>query len=79
MLHARQDYNRIQDPKNLIPQDEPVFLIRGKDICAPATLEKWCEEARKYGVDQSMIDKVQSHADYIRVWQIENESKVPDM
>ena len=31
MIHARLDYMRIQDPENKIPQDEPVFLIRGQD------------------------------------------------
>lgn len=32
MLHARKDYNRrIQDSGNLIPDNEPVFLLRGQD------------------------------------------------
>jgi len=31
MRHARSDYNRFQDPYGLIPEDEPVFLLRGKD------------------------------------------------
>lgn len=31
MRHARQDYERFQDPANLIPEDEPVFLLRGQD------------------------------------------------
>lgn len=26
MLHARDDYNRIQDPENKIPENEPVFI-----------------------------------------------------
>jgi len=35
MKHARKDYNeRIQDTANLIPQDEPVFLLRAQDPCA---------------------------------------------
>ena len=29
MKHARDDYNRIQDPAGKIPEDEPVFLLRG--------------------------------------------------
>jgi hypothetical protein len=40
MRHARADYDRIQDPDGLIPQDEPVFLIRGQDRAAPA-MERW--------------------------------------
>ena len=35
MKHAREDYNRIQDPAGLIPADEPVFLLRGQDEFTP--------------------------------------------
>ena len=31
MIHARDDYNRIQDPAGKIPADEPVFLLRAQD------------------------------------------------
>lgn len=79
MKHARNDYDRIQDPEGLIPENEPVFLLRGKDICAPAAIDAWCEQAKKYGVDSGMIQAAQSHADHMRAWQIEHESKVPDM
>jgi len=34
MIHARTDYDRIQDPAKLIPDDEPVFLLRGQDKLA---------------------------------------------
>ena len=27
MIHARPDYNRIQDPAGLIPDDEPVMTV----------------------------------------------------
>lgn len=39
MLHAREDYNRIQDPENKIPEDEPVMLFRAQDKYAIAALE----------------------------------------
>lgn len=42
MLHARKDYNeRIQDSANLIPRDEPVFLLRAQDLNALATLQEY--------------------------------------
>ena len=41
MIHARDDYNRIQDPAGLIPADEPVFLLRGQDPAAPNTVDRW--------------------------------------
>ena len=31
MIHAREDYNRIQDPWERIPKNEPVFLFRAQD------------------------------------------------
>lgn len=34
MKHAREDYDRIQDPLGLIPEDEPVFLLRAQDRLA---------------------------------------------
>jgi len=53
MKHAREDYNRFQDPENKIPVDEPVFLLRGQDIMAPMTLRHWAHsmlDARKYDI-----------------------------
>lgn len=41
MKHARPDYNRIQDPAGLIPEDEPVFLLRGQDVLAPSLVKDW--------------------------------------
>ena len=35
MKHGRTDYDaRIQDSANIIPRDEPVFLLRGQDPLA---------------------------------------------
>jgi hypothetical protein len=37
MKHSRKDYERFQDPAGKIPDDEPVFLLRAKDMyAAPA-------------------------------------------
>lgn len=79
MKHARQDYNRIQDPENLIPENEPVFLLRGKDVAAPAAIEAWIAEAKKYGAKDNILQAAQDQADKMRVYQIEIERQVPDM
>ena len=35
MFHARRDYNRrVQDSEGLIPDEEPVFLLRAQDPAA---------------------------------------------
>ena len=41
MIHARPDYNRIQDPDGRIPQDEPVFLLRAQDKTAAQVVAIW--------------------------------------
>jgi hypothetical protein len=38
MKHAREDYNRFQDPLNKIPEDEPVMLFRAQDKYAVQAL-----------------------------------------
>jgi len=48
MKHARADYNqRVQDSANIIPQDEPVFLLRAKDPVAAETVRFWIRQQRK--------------------------------
>jgi len=43
MIHARRDYDRIQDPDSKIPLDEPVFLIRGQDPVGAAVVRYWAQ------------------------------------
>lgn len=46
MLHAREDYNRIQDPLNKIPADEPVLLFRAQDKYARHALLEYIKVIR---------------------------------
>ncbi len=41
MIHARKDYDHIQDPSGKIPLDEPVFLVRGQDPDGWRTVASW--------------------------------------
>lgn len=79
MIHARKDYDRIQDPARIIPADEPVFLLRGQDRCAIGAIETWCRQAEILGVEQSMIDAAREHAKLMEIWQKEKFRRVPDM
>lgn len=79
MIHARKDYMRIQDPENKIADDEPVFLIRAKDVCMIYALESWIARARFVGVDDKMINAVIAHIDLVKKWQKKNGCKTPDM
>lgn len=78
MKHARADYDRIQDPAQLIPEDEPVFLLRGQDICAPRAVEVWAELAENMGAEPEIIRAARAQAKRMRKWQ-DGYFKVPDM
>lgn len=47
MIHARNDYQRIQDPTNKIPNDEPVFLLRAQDKTAAEVVRYWVRLNRR--------------------------------
>ena len=79
MKHAREDYNRIQDPEGLIPEDEPVFLLRGQDELAPGILIRWAEELLSRGGDPEMAQMVADHANEMITWQETHHRKLPDL
>lgn len=78
MKHARQDYNRIQDPTGKIPDNEPVFLLRGQDVCAPIAVQAWADEAEKRGADAELVRKARAWAAEMVTYQTDKKSKVPD-
>jgi hypothetical protein len=47
MIHLAQDYMRIQDPDQKIPETEPVFLLRAQDATSVDTLRFWIKQQRK--------------------------------
>jgi len=79
MRHARLDYNRFQDPLNLIPEDEPVFLLRGQDKFAPELLLRWAAKLRLDGGDVNMAELVEDHAQEMINWQQDCYCKQPDL
>jgi len=79
MKHSREDYNRIQDPAGLIPDDEPVFLLRGQDAAAPAAIRRWCEVQFHMGGDVEMMQLANAHAKAMEEWQRLHKVKVADL
>jgi hypothetical protein len=68
MRHARSDYNRIQDPAGLIPDDEPVFLIRAKDVVSGDAVRKWADLHDANGGDPSMSAAARKQAELMDAW-----------
>lgn len=78
MKHTRSDYNRIQDPENKIPEDEPVFLIRGQDVLAPAILITYAVMLRSRYKDETMARFIEAHAEKMITWQREHGASIPN-
>ena len=80
MIHARNDYNRIQDPENKIGEDEPVFLLRAKDKTAPRIVREWAnEQIKEANPDKKVAELAFAHADRMEKWQEENGCKLADV
>ena len=78
MKHIRSDYNRrIQDNDNLIPEDEPVFLLRGQDFLAPFLLEEYARRMRALGHGY-ISDMIRDHALNMLDWQDRHGCKIAD-
>lgn len=80
MKFNRPDYdNRLIDKDNRIPEDEPVFLLRGQDKLAPKLLLMWAMELRLAGGDPAMAENAEAHAQRMINWQKNHKCKTPDM
>jgi hypothetical protein len=76
MLHARKDYNRIQDPAGLIPADEPVFLLRAQDEVAARTVRYWAMALEARGGDPVIVEAARRQAQRMDAWPVK---KMPDL
>jgi len=72
MQHARKDYDHIQDPDSKIPDDEPVFLIRGQDPAAQAALAAWVRASQDLAVERDTLIAVNQHAQRMKEWAAEH-------
>lgn len=59
-------------------EDEPVFVLRAKDVCFQGAVSRWLEIARRHGVNHDKIEGVERILQSAQVWQSKNETKIPD-
>ena len=76
MKHARTDYDlRVQDNQNLIPDDEPVVLLRGQDELAVKAIEFYVELCEKHQAPE-VAAKMKDHLKLMKEWP---KKKIPDV
>jgi hypothetical protein len=78
MLHARKDYQRIQDPTGKIPADEPVFLLRAQDKTAANVVDFWANANEMIGGDPAAIALARAHVKRMQEWPVKKVCDVPD-
>lgn len=61
-----------------VGEDEPIFVLRAKDILAPSVINFWCDLAQEAGVPEEKIDEAQRCEDAMRAWVNRHGAKVPD-
>lgn len=76
--YGRPDYDQ-RTPFADIAADEPVFVIRGRDRAAPATLRAYAREALAAGAEPELVASVTAHAEAMEEYQLRHGSKVPDL
>lgn len=77
MIHARADYNRIQDPDGKIPADEPVMLFRGQDKYSARVAKYYADLlGEDPAVDKEFVQRIKDHAVRMANWP---KHKTPDM
>ena len=77
MIHAREDYNRVQDPENKIPQDEPVFLLRAQDETAAHVVRFWAF-LNQNSAQHNILNKMAlNHADKMDAWPVKKRADLP--
>lgn len=76
MRHAREDYNRIQDPAGLIPENEPVFIIRGQDKFGAEAVSHYASLAEKGNADPKLVEAARNMSKWMEEWPTK---KSPDL
>lgn len=76
MKHARADYDRIQDPKNKIGKDEPVFLFRAQDRRMIRVLRYY---ANTFPDNDPVRLSVEAHIETVKAWQASHPTKDADL
>lgn len=72
MLHPHKKYAHIQDPTGMIPEDEPVFILRAGDQIAPMVVRYWADRNDHAGGDPAVSQQAKDHADKMERWPKKN-------
>jgi len=61
-----------------VADDEPIFVLRAKDVLAISTVYTWILRARSASVSEEKLKKAKNLIHKMRDWQEKNGCKYPD-
>jgi len=64
--------------KQCVANDEPYFLLRGKDICALPAIEKYYDEVKGVVKDPYFIEEIEEIMKDFRAFRDEQGARTPD-
>lgn len=80
MDFGRDDYNRsFTDIEGLIPENEPVFLLRSSDENSPSRVMDWASSVLQKGGDLDVVMSAVKQAHKMVQWQMKYGFKSPDL
>jgi hypothetical protein len=65
-------YGRVTTERGTIGPDEPVFLIRARDVSAPDALYAYASAAESHGAGETLCTNARKRGDEIAAWQAEH-------
>jgi len=60
----------------IIPEDEPGFIIRGRDIIAPEAIKHYIARAKVYGCKDILFATVNEQLNDVEIWRNKNPVQV---
>ena len=61
-----------------VADDEPLFVLRAQDRCAPKIVRAWASFAFSQGAPVAKVEEARDLADRMEAWQNKNRVKTPD-
>ena len=69
LKHNRKDYNNLAALDARIPDDEPVFLLRGQDAAAATAVRAYADQNDRCGGDPEISKSARDQAVAMDAWQ----------
>jgi len=68
MKTFQMKFMALDDPEGLICSDEPTFLLRAQDTCAPFAVRSWAQRLDQIGGDKRLVHAAMAFANEMEAW-----------